>query len=111
MEEESFLSAEEGDLAVAPDPQSYREDERYIYIRFDTRAEAQVASQRFQEMFTAQGVPVETTILEAGPVKVELRIMKMGYTQDGTQTPTQDKQLPAFMTGAPGTMRPREWLD
>ncbi|XP_030218590.1 obscurin isoform X2 [Gadus morhua] len=101
VEEESFLSAEEGDLAVAPDPQSYREDERYIYIRFDTRAEAQVASQRFQEMFTAQGVPVETTILEAGPVKVELRIMKMGYTQDGTQTPTQDKQLPAFMTGAP----------
>ena len=111
VEEESFLSAEEGDLVVAPDPQSYREDERYIYIRFDTRAEAQVASARFQEMFTAQGVPVQTTILEAGPVKVELRIMKMGYTQDGTQTPTQDKQLPAFMTGAPGTTRPCEWQD
>ncbi|CAL8280430.1 unnamed protein product [Lota lota] len=100
VEEESFVSAEEGDLGP-PDPQSYREDDRYIYIRFDTRAEAQAASQKFQEMFTAQGVPVETTILEAGPVKVELRIMKMGYTQDGTQTPTQDKQLPAFMTGAP----------
>ncbi|KAJ3594699.1 hypothetical protein NHX12_004006 [Muraenolepis orangiensis] len=100
VEEESFISADEGDLR-APDPQSYREDDRYIYIRFDTRPEAEVASQRFQEMFTAQGVPVETTILEAGPIKVELRIMKMGYTQDGTQTPTQDRQLPAFMAGAP----------
>ncbi|CAL8345067.1 unnamed protein product [Merluccius merluccius] len=100
VEEESFVSADEGDLR-APDPQSYREDDRYIYIRYDARAEAEVAAQRFQEMFTAQGVPVETTILEAGPVKVELRIMKMGYTQDGTQTPTQERQLPAFMTGAP----------
>uniref|UniRef100_UPI003AB0B308 obscurin n=1 Tax=Centroberyx gerrardi TaxID=166262 RepID=UPI003AB0B308 len=100
VEEEPFISADEGDLRP-PDPHSYREDDRYIYIRFDSRTEAEVASQRFQEMFTAQGVPVETTILEAGPVKVELRIMKMGYTQDGTQTPTQDRQLPAFMAGAP----------
>lgn len=103
VDEESFVSADEGELQ-APDPHSYREDDRYIYIRFDTRAEAEVASQRFQDMFTAQGVPVETTILEAkAPHKVELRIMKMGYTQDGSQTPTQDRQLPAFMTGAPGT--------
>ncbi|XP_056149779.1 obscurin-like [Lampris incognitus] len=100
VEEEPFVSADEGDLPP-PDPHSYREDDRYIYIRFDSRDEAEVASQRFQEMFTAQGVPVETTILEAGPVKVELRIMKMGYIQDGTQTPTQDRQLPAIMTGAP----------
>ncbi|KAG7251383.1 hypothetical protein CRUP_021758, partial [Coryphaenoides rupestris] len=100
-ESESFLSAEEGDPMLAPDPRSYREDDRYIYIRFEARAEAEVAAQRFQEMFTAQGVPVETTILEAGPVRVELRIMKRGYTRDGTQTPTQDRQLPAFMAGAP----------
>ncbi|XP_062373266.1 obscurin isoform X2 [Sardina pilchardus] len=101
VEEESFISADEGELQP-PDPHSYREDDRYIYIRFDTRAEAEVASQRFQEMFTAQGVPVETTILEAKPPqKVELRIMKMGYVQDGSQTPTQDRQPPAFMTGAP----------
>ncbi|XP_048102109.1 obscurin isoform X12 [Alosa alosa] len=101
VEEESFVSADEGDLQP-PDPHSYREDDRYIYIRFDTRAEAEVASQRFQKMFTAQGVPVETTILEAKPPqKVELRIMKMGYIQDGSQTPTQDRQPPAFMTGAP----------
>ncbi|XP_035386466.1 obscurin isoform X5 [Electrophorus electricus] len=99
VEEESFISADEGDLQP-PDPHSYREDDRYIYIRFDTRSEAEVASQRFQQMFTQQGVPVETTILEAG-AKIELRIMKMSFTQDGSQTPTQDRQLPAFMTGAP----------
>lgn len=101
VEEEPFVSADEGDLHP-PDPHSYREDDNYIYIRFDSRAEAEVASKRFLEMFTVHGVPVETTILEAGTLKVELRIRKMGYIQDGTQTPTQDKQPPAFMTGAPG---------
>ncbi|KAL3988587.1 [heparan sulfate]-glucosamine 3-sulfotransferase 6 [Sarotherodon galilaeus] len=100
VEEEPFVSADEGDLR-APDPQSYREDDNYIYIRFDSRTEAEVASTRFQEMFTVHGVPVETTILPAGSHKVELRIKKMGYIQDGTQTPTQDRQPPAFMTGAP----------
>ncbi|XP_036842041.1 obscurin isoform X19 [Oncorhynchus mykiss] len=100
-EEESFVSCDDEAELQSPDPKSYREDERYIYIRFDKRSEAQVASQRFKEMFTAQGVPVETTIQEAGPLKVELRIMKMGYTQDGSATPTQEKQLPVFMTGAP----------
>lgn len=104
VEEEQFLSADEGDLGP-PDPHSYREDNSFIYIRFDSRAEAEVASKRFQEMFTIRGVPVETTILEAGPLKVELRIRKMGYTQDGTQTPTQDRQPPAFMAGAPGKKR------
>ncbi|XP_053740012.1 obscurin isoform X11 [Synchiropus splendidus] len=94
VEEEPFLSADEGDMRP-PDPHSYREDEHYIYIRFDTRSEAEVASQRFQEMFTVHGVPVDTTIMEAGPLKVELRIRKMGYTQDGTQTPTQERQ-PVF---------------
>ncbi|XP_030016091.1 obscurin [Sphaeramia orbicularis] len=100
VEEEQFVSADEGDLR-APDPHSYREDENYIYIRFDSRSEAEVASKRFQQMFTIHGVPVETTILEAGPPKVELRIRKMGYSQDGTQTPTQDRQPSALMTGAP----------
>ncbi|KAM7400475.1 hypothetical protein PAMA_004929 [Pampus argenteus] len=100
VEEEPFVSADEGDLHP-PDPHSYREDDTYIYIRFDSRTEAEVASKRFQEMFTIHGVPVETTILEAGTLKVELRIRKMGYSQDGTQTPTQDRQPPAFMTGDP----------
>ncbi|KAM6989312.1 obscurin [Tautogolabrus adspersus] len=98
VEEEPFISADEGDLHP-PDPHSYREDDAYIYIRFDSWGEAEVASKRFQEMFTIHGVPVETTILEAGPLKVELRIRKMGYTQDGTQTPTQDRQPPALLAG------------
>ncbi|XP_035994181.1 obscurin isoform X3 [Fundulus heteroclitus] len=100
VEEEPFISADEGDLHP-PDPHSYREDENYIYIRFDSRAEAEVASNRFQEMFTVHGVPVETAIIAAGIHKVELRIKKMGYIQDGTQTPTQDQQPPALLTGAP----------
>lgn len=98
VEEESFVSADEGDLQP-PDPHSYREDDHYIYIRFENHSEAEVASQRFQQMFTQQGVPVETNILKAGP-KVELRIKKMA--QEGSQTPTQDRQSPAYMTGAPG---------
>ncbi len=106
VEEEPFVSADEGDLCP-PDPHSYREDDSYIYIRFNSRTEAEVASKRFQEMFTIHGVPVDTAILEAGPLKVELRIRKMGYTQDGTQTPTQDRQPPAMMTGAPGKNRKR----
>lgn len=98
VEEEPFVSADEGDLQP-PDPHSYREDDNYIYIRFDTRSEAQVASQRFQEMFTHQGVPVDTTIIETG-TKIELRIKKMGYKQDGSQTPTKEK--PVFISGPPG---------
>ncbi|KAM4728162.1 obscurin [Anableps anableps] len=100
VEEEPFISADEGDLRP-PDPHSYREDENYIYIRFDSQTEAEIASKRFQEMFTVHGVPVETAIIAAGIHKVELRIRKMGYIQDGTQTPTQDRQPPALLTGAP----------
>ncbi|XP_026114228.1 obscurin isoform X15 [Carassius auratus] len=100
VEEESFVSADEGDLPP-PALQTYREDDQYIYIRFDNRAEAQVASQRFQEMFTYQGVPIETAIIAAAGAKVELRITKMGLSQDGSKTPTQDQPMPAFMTGAP----------
>lgn len=95
VEEEPFVSADEGDLQP-PDPHSYREDDSYIYIRFDSRSEAQVASQRFQEMFTHQGVPVDTTIIETG-TKIELRIKKMGFNQDGSQTPTEEK--PLFVSG------------
>lgn len=109
VEEEQFISADEGDLRP-PDPHSYREDENYIYIRFDSQSEAEVASKRFQEMFTIHGVPVETAIIPAGLHKVELQIRKMGYIQDGTQTPTQDRQPPAFMTGAPGRKHIRVFI-
>ncbi|TRY90214.1 hypothetical protein DNTS_005822 [Danionella cerebrum] len=95
VEEEPFVSADEGDL-VPPDLQSYREDDQYIYIRFDNRAEAQVASKRFQEMFTYQGVPIETAIIPAAGAKVELRITKIGLNQDDCRTPTQDRPTPGF---------------
>lgn len=101
VEEEPFVSADEGDLPP-PDPHSYREDETFIYIRFDSRTEAEVASKRFQEMFTIHGVPVETSIMDGGHLKVELRIRKTGYMEDGTETPTQDRQPPALLTGASG---------
>ncbi|XP_060776992.1 obscurin isoform X3 [Neoarius graeffei] len=97
VEEEPFVSADEGDLQP-PDPHSYREDDSYIYIRFDTHSEAQTASQRFQEMFTHQGVPIDTAIIETG-TKIELRIKKMGFNQDGSQTPTKEK--PVYMSGPP----------
>ncbi|XP_051944307.1 obscurin isoform X10 [Hippocampus zosterae] len=99
VEEEPFISADEGELCP-PDPHSYREDDRYIYIRFNTWSEAEVASKRFQEMFTIRGVPVETSILDAGHLKVELRIRKLEFTQDGAETPTQEKQPPALLSGA-----------
>ncbi|XP_051970786.1 obscurin-like [Xyrauchen texanus] len=99
LQEETFVSADEGDLPP-PNLQSYREEDLYIYIRFDDHAEAQVASERFQEMFTHQGVPIETAIIEAG-AKVELRITKMGFSQDGSQTPTQDRPMTGFLTGVP----------
>uniref|UniRef100_A0A8C1JWN0 Myosin, light chain kinase 5 n=1 Tax=Cyprinus carpio TaxID=7962 RepID=A0A8C1JWN0_CYPCA len=47
-------------------------------------------------------MPIETAIIAAAGAKVELRITKMGFSQDGSQTPTQDQPMPAFMTGAPG---------
>ncbi|XP_073797141.1 obscurin isoform X27 [Danio rerio] len=100
VEEEPFVSADEGDLPPQ-DLQSYREDDQYIYIRFDNRTEAQVASLRFQEMFTYQGVPIETAIIPAAGAKVELRITKMALSEDGSRTPTQDQPMPTFMTGAP----------
>ncbi|XP_051543318.1 obscurin-like [Myxocyprinus asiaticus] len=99
LQEEPFMSADEGDLPP-PNLQSYREEDLYIYIRFDDHAEAQLASQRFQEMFTHQGVPIETAIIETG-AKVELRITKMGFSQDGSQTLTQNRLMPAFLTGVP----------
>ncbi|XP_063074257.1 obscurin isoform X4 [Engraulis encrasicolus] len=99
--EESFVSADEGELPP-PDPHTYHEDDQYIYIRFDTQADAELASKRFQNIFTEQSVPIETSILEAKPPnKVELRVMKMGYIQDGCQTLTPEQQVPAFTTGAP----------
>ncbi|XP_041100614.1 obscurin isoform X15 [Polyodon spathula] len=97
VEEETFVSADEGELESA-DKHTYREDDKCIYIKFDTLPEAQVACRRFQEMFTAQGVPIETEILEEGLRKVELCIMKMPppMADQGELTPTQEKVQPVY---------------
>ncbi|XP_062424693.1 obscurin isoform X1 [Rhea pennata] len=75
VEEELFVSADEGDVEVV-DHQTYREDEQYIYIKFENLSEAKTAASRFREMFGALGIPVEIDILEQGPKKMELRIGK-----------------------------------
>ncbi|XP_071285988.1 obscurin-like, partial [Agelaius tricolor] len=75
VEEELFVSADEGDIDVV-DHQTYREDDQYIYIKFEVMSEAKTAATRFREMFGALGIPVEIDILEQGPKKIELRIGK-----------------------------------
>ncbi|MEE6467486.1 hypothetical protein FKM82_007266 [Ascaphus truei] len=75
VEEELFVSADEGDLETI-DHQTYREDDKYIYIKFEVMTEAKVAASRFREMFSAMGIPVEIDIFDQGAKKVELRIMK-----------------------------------
>ncbi|XP_053118296.1 obscurin isoform X21 [Hemicordylus capensis] len=75
VEEELFVSADEGEIEVV-DHQTYREDERYIYIKFEIMLEAKTAASRFREMFAAMGIPVEIDILDQGAKKIELRIGK-----------------------------------
>ncbi|ETE58204.1 hypothetical protein L345_16075 [Ophiophagus hannah] len=75
VDEELFVSADEGEIE-AVDHQTYREDERYIYIKFEVHTEAKTAAGRFREMFAAMGIPVEIDILDQGPKKIELRIGK-----------------------------------
>ncbi|KAG2458503.1 OBSCN protein, partial [Polypterus senegalus] len=97
VEEETFVSADEGEFDTA-DQQTYREDDTYIYIKFDTIPEAHIASRRFQEMFTAHGVPLEADIPEEGLRKAELRIKKLppSLADHGPHTPTQEMLQPSF---------------
>ncbi|KAM3929260.1 obscurin, partial [Leptodactylus fuscus] len=87
-EEELFVSADEGDLSPV-DHQTYREDDKYIYIRFEVMSEASIAAHRFREMFSAMGIKVKIDILEHGPKKIELRIIKV---ETG---PTEQQKLEA----------------
>ncbi|XP_031759574.1 obscurin isoform X20 [Xenopus tropicalis] len=76
VEEELFVSADEGDLPPV-DQQTYREDDKYIYIKFEIMSEASIAAKRFKEMFSAMGIPVKIDILDQGLKNIELRIMKV----------------------------------
>nr|DBA25321.1 TPA: hypothetical protein GDO54_012866 [Pyxicephalus adspersus] len=96
VEEEIFVSADEGEMPPI-DHQTYREDDRYIYIKFDILSEATVAATRFREMFSAMGFQVKIDILDQGAKKIELRIMKIetGATE---QQRLQAKQQMTLMT-------------
>lgn len=81
-EEELFLSADEG-TAEPEEPadwQTYREDENFVYIRFEALAEARQAVTCFQNMFATMGIGVEISLGERGPRGVEMRIGKVAPT-------------------------------
>ncbi|XP_029444171.1 obscurin isoform X11 [Rhinatrema bivittatum] len=94
VEEEQFVSADEGDLGTV-DPQTYREDDKYIYIKFEIMSEAKIAASRFREMFAAMGIPVDIDIIDQGIKKIELRIMKAAQVQ---QQPTERKPQITLLT-------------
>ncbi|XP_073532982.1 obscurin [Phyllobates terribilis] len=95
-EEELFVSADEGDLPPV-DHQTYREDDKFIYIKFEVMSEASIAAHRFREMFSAMGIKVKIDILEHGPKKIELRIMKV-ETGPTEQQKLQAKQQMTLLT-------------
>ncbi|XP_064495791.1 obscurin [Pseudopipra pipra] len=97
VEEELFVSADEGDIDVV-DHQTYREDDQYIYIKFEVLSEAKTAATRFREMFGALGIPVEIDILEQGPKKVELRIGKASPPTFGKFAPPIARPPPPLLT-------------
>ncbi|KAG8538164.1 hypothetical protein GDO81_023175, partial [Engystomops pustulosus] len=95
-EEELFVSADEGDMPPI-DHQTYREDDKYIYIKFEVMSEASIAAHRFREMFSAMGIKVKIDILDQGPKKIELRIMKV-ETGPTEQQKLQAKQQMTLLT-------------
>lgn len=98
VEEELFVSADEGDIE-AVDHQTYREDERYIYIKFEVMTEAKTAASRFREMFAAMGIAVEIDILDQGSKKIELRIGKATPPALGQPRPRPPPSLLTSDTG------------
>lgn len=101
VEEELFVSADEGEIEVV-DRQTYREDERYIYIKFEVHTEAKTAAGRFREMFAAMGIPVEIDILDQGPKKIELRIGKATSPPAGQLRTLVQRPPPTLLTSDTG---------
>lgn len=81
-EEELFLSADEGpaEPEEPADWQTYREDENFVCIRFESLAEARRAVTCFRDMFATMGIGVEISLGEQGPRGVEMRIGKVAPT-------------------------------
>lgn len=101
VEEELFVSADEGEIEVL-DHQTYREDERYIYIKFEILSEAKTAASRFREMFAAMGIAVEIDILDQGAKKVELRIGKATPPAPGQLRTLVKRPPPPLLTSDTG---------
>ncbi|XP_066483103.1 obscurin isoform X3 [Tiliqua scincoides] len=97
VEEELFVSADEGEIEVM-DHQTYREDERYIYIKFEIMSEAKTAASRFKEMFAAMGIAVEIDILDQGAKKIELRIGKATPPAPGKLQTLMKRPPPPLLT-------------
>lgn len=81
-EEELFLSADEGSVEPEEpaDWQTYREDENFVCIRFESLTEARRAVTCFRDMFATMGIGVEINLGEQGPRGVEMRIGKVAPT-------------------------------
>lgn len=101
VDEELFVSADEGEIEVV-DHQTYREDERYIYIKFEVMAEAKTAASRFREMFAAMGIAVEIDILDQGSKKIELRIGKATPPAPGQLRTLVKRPPPPLLTSDTG---------
>ncbi|XP_072640800.1 obscurin isoform X6 [Canis lupus baileyi] len=96
-DEEIFVSADEGPAEPQEpqepgDWQTYHEDERFVYIRFESLAESQRAAACFREMFGTMGIGVDISLSEQGPRGVEMRISKVAPAPAAPQ----ERALPAL---------------
>ncbi|XP_030171159.1 obscurin isoform X29 [Lynx canadensis] len=103
-DEELFLSADEGPAEPEEpgDWRTYREEEHFVYIRFEALAEAHRAATCFREMFGTMGIGVDISLSEQGPRGVEMRISKVAPTpaaaQEVVPRPLTTDAAPVFLT-------------
>uniref|UniRef100_A0ABI7ZXQ4 Non-specific serine/threonine protein kinase n=1 Tax=Felis catus TaxID=9685 RepID=A0ABI7ZXQ4_FELCA len=103
-DEELFLSADEGPAEPEEpgDWRTYREEEHFVYIRFEALAEAHRAATCFREMFGTMGIGVDISLSEQGPRGVEMRISKVApaptAAQEVVPRPLTTDAAPVFLT-------------
>ncbi|XP_045855646.1 obscurin [Meles meles] len=104
-DEEIFLSADEG--SVEPEEpagwQTYREDQHFVHIRFESLAEAHRAATCFREMFGTMGISVDISLSEQRPRGVEMRISKLAPPPAAPEAMapcplTAEEAAPVFLT-------------
>ncbi|XP_053074833.1 obscurin isoform X44 [Acinonyx jubatus] len=103
-DEELFLSADEGPAEPEEpgDWRTYREEEHFVYIRFEALAEAHRAATCFREMSGTMGIGVDISLSEQGPRGVEMRISKVApapaAAQEVVPRPLTTDAAPVFLT-------------